>query len=60
MITELMAVKLMAFLCPPESSGVRVGQGIFWRRVMVWVLSSGADVAQHLRSGARRSRAAAP
>lgn len=41
MITELMAIKLIAFLCPPESSAVIVGQDIFWLRIMVSVLSSG-------------------
>ena len=60
MITELMAIKLIAFLCPPESSAVKVGQGVFWLRVMVSALSSGADVAQHLRPASRVDRAAAP
>lgn len=58
MITELMAIKLIAFLCPPESSAVKVGQGVFRVRIMVSVLSLGEDVAQHLRSGSRRDRAA--
>lgn len=53
MITELMAIKLIAFLCPPVSSAVKVGQGVFWLRIMVSVLPLGADVSQHLRSGSR-------
>lgn len=59
MITEVMAIKLIAFLCPPGSAAVKVGQGVFWARVMVAALSSGADVAQHLRSASRTDRAAA-
>lgn len=35
-----------------------MGQGVFWVRIMVSVLPSGADVAQHLRSGSRVDRAA--
>lgn len=53
-----MAIKLIAFLCPPESSAVKVGQGVFCLRIMVPVLSSGVAVAQHLCSGCRIDRAA--
>lgn len=51
MITELIAIKLIAFPCPPESSAVKVGLGFFWLEIMVSVLPLGADVSQHLRSG---------
>lgn len=48
-----MAIKMIAFLGPPESSAVKVGQGVFWLRIMVSVLPLGADGSQHLLSGSR-------
>lgn len=59
MITELIAIKLIVFLCLPKSAAVKGRQGVFWVRIMVFVLSLGADVAQHLRSTSWTDRAAA-
>lgn len=59
MITELIAIKLIAFLCAPKSAAVKGRQGVFWVRVMVSMPSLGADVAQHLRSTSWTDRTAA-